>query len=89
MWYTFGHREAESFGLSLFVIGILADDDNFRLVKGAQVKCIENLSPRRVAHARTIFIAHEVGQILELGRFQFRLQSRRPGRVYFYIHNFS
>ena len=66
--HTVGHREAQAFRLPLLVIRVLPEDYHLDLVERAKVEGIENLPPRRVAHALPVLRVHKVDELPEIRR---------------------
>ena len=69
------------------MVGVLANDDDLYLREGAEIEGVENLVAGRIARALGIFVAHKVGELLEVGCVELALQLCGPRGVYLYIHN--
>ena len=68
MGNTLGNRETQTFGLTRFMIGILAQQYDFDFLKRAEVESSEYVFPWRITGGRLVFLAHEIGECLEVGR---------------------
>ena len=64
------HGEAETFGLSGFVVRVLADDDHLHLVERTEVECSKYLFSGRIAGPLTIFVTDEFCERLEIRFFE-------------------
>lgn len=85
--HTVFDRETQAFGLSGTVVGVLAYDDDLYLWEGTEIEGVEYFVAGRIARALGIFVAHKVGELLEVGCIELTLQLCGPRGVYLYIHN--
>ena len=85
--HTVFDRETQTFSLSGTMVGVLANDDDLYLREGAEIEGVEYLVAGRIARALGIFVAHKVGELLEVGCIELALQLCGPRGVYLYIHN--
>ena len=61
-----GDRKAETIGLTRAVIGVLTNDDDFNIVKGAVIKGIENKLWRGIDRGGLIFFSNKVGKLFKV-----------------------
>ena len=85
--HTVFDRETQTFGLSGTVVGVLAYDDDLYLWEGTEIEGVEYFVAGRIARALGIFVAHKIGELLEVGCIELTLQLCGPRGVYLYIHN--
>ena len=70
--HPFGHREAQSHGLSGLMVGVLPDDHHLHLVEGAEVEGVEDEVSRWVTGSALVLLAHLLGESGEVGLVEFR-----------------
>ena len=79
-------REAESVGLPGTVIGVLSDDDDLQLLERTFVEGPEDIASAGEDAAGGVLLADEVGELGEVGFFEFRSEDLLPVRGDLYIH---
>ena len=70
--HPFGHREAQSHGLSGLMVGVLPDDHHLHLVEGTEVEGVEDEVSRWVTGAALVLLAHLLGESGEVGLVELR-----------------
>ena len=78
--------EAESLGLTGFVVGVLSEDDDLHLVKGRAVEGCEDFAGGRVAGAVAVGGADEIRQLDEIGLLEFLVENGFPRGFDFDFH---
>ena len=86
-WHSFCYREAKSFCLSSFMIGILPYDDHLDSIEGAEVEGREDLFAWRIASAAAVFLAHEICELCEVWLLELFGEHLCPGCFYSYHLN--
>lgn len=84
--HAVAHREAQTVGLTLAVIGILAYDDHFQIVESTLVECTEYVTPLREYAVCGILLANESHQVGEIGFIELLAYDCLPVFGYAYIH---
>lgn len=69
------HGEAQAFGLSRLMIGVLSDDHHLHLVERAEVEGVEDKTGRRIDDTVCVFAPDKIGQFLEIGFVKLPLQA--------------
>lgn len=80
--------KAESVGLPLFVIGILAEDHDFDLIEGGEIKGTKNKFGGRIDRRSLIFSSHKVGKLCEIIFPEFVSQCLFPTWLDFDFHSY-
>ncbi len=68
------NRKAQSVGLSWPMVWILPDDHYIHGVERAMVECGKNFPTLRIAGMPGVLGPHELGQVPEVGFFEFALE---------------
>ena len=83
------HREAEPVGLPRTVVGVLPDDDHLEPLEGALVEGAEDVAAARIDASRGVLLAHEAGQLGEIGLLELGFEDGFPIGGDSYIHDVS